>query len=89
VQSFTGSSHGWEAGIGLPKVCPLLFWRLWSLFLHSVPYISCIPIFFYTPLKTSNLEPRIVTPSCKIMIQKITRVQPITANDAWRILNLG
>jgi endoribonuclease Dicer len=24
-QSFTGPSHGWEAGIGLPKVCPLLF----------------------------------------------------------------
>ena len=24
-QSFTGPSHGWEAGIGLPKVRPLLF----------------------------------------------------------------
>lgn len=54
-QPFTGPSHGWEAGIGLPKVSLLLFddFDPYS-FIHSM--LSCTSVFAWSGISCTLSE---------------------------------
>jgi hypothetical protein len=52
VQSFTGPSHGWEAGIGLPKVCVLYFFDDFDPYFYTQFHTFLAFLYSFTrPLK--------------------------------------